>query len=513
MNGAAIAAGLKNAKHRKKTTAEARLEAYNNLPTHEALRRIEKVTDVIHDLSQEKLFGISSGDVTGLQTDDATTEKQIEGLISMVEEKIDRSSSYRKLLGTCFFFVVYICTLFLQREVRNSFEIEDSLLNALASSLPTLGSGGYFNSGAGATGELSKSDDFYTWIDGIAGNIYSDPVCGDGVCDAGEYAGFGRFGCIPDCGRYNNVTTITINLEDYVLSHPGGWDLTAQPDIQDMANPQFRYNIWSFTMGDYLFATDLANETATVEVPDGELQLELYQTARVAGLVEDSLLTSQYDVTTNSIPAAKDGISDYFYGDPLEFLKAGAALNNAITRYCWNTATGAADARCLTMSSADLMFYSLGAYGLAGSVSMTVGRKDVRLATVGFCGAFKNASHGATDANRQEWDVARIDCPTVRRASEAPPRAPKKTSPPKVAKKAPERLPGAWGKLGISRQIAESACNSPSLAETNSLLSPFDLTTNQVPHPTVHPTPYTLNPHHKTLNPKNLKTQNLDPEP
>lgn len=99
-------------------------------------------------------------------------------------------------MGTSIFFIIYLITLFMQREVEQSYNIESSLLNALTGSLPMIGSGGYFNSGAGATGELGSGDDFYAWMSTVVGAIYTDPVCGDGVCDSGEFQGVGRFGCV-----------------------------------------------------------------------------------------------------------------------------------------------------------------------------------------------------------------------------------------------------------------------------------------------------------------------------
>lgn len=43
-----------------------------------------------------KLFGVKSGQAPGFNLmDEATMEKQLDGLIGMVEEKIERSSNYR----------------------------------------------------------------------------------------------------------------------------------------------------------------------------------------------------------------------------------------------------------------------------------------------------------------------------------------------------------------------------------------------------------------------------------
>ena len=53
-----------------------------------------------------------------------------------------------------------------------------------------------------------------------------------------EYAGFGRFGCIKDCGRFRNTTKIYINMFDFFeqVKSADRWDLSktapAQPKIQ-----------------------------------------------------------------------------------------------------------------------------------------------------------------------------------------------------------------------------------------------------------------------------------------
>ena len=99
--------------------------------------------------------------------------------------------------------------------------MESSLLTALLLPLPTAKEGGgYLNSGIGATGQLASGDDIYTWMtDTVISQTFSDPSCGDGVCDEPhEYAGFGRFGCIEDCGKYINTTSLTIRLRDLLGS-------------------------------------------------------------------------------------------------------------------------------------------------------------------------------------------------------------------------------------------------------------------------------------------------------
>jgi hypothetical protein len=55
----------------------------------------EKIDDILVDSEESKLFGLNSGQSNHAKVDAATLVKQVEGLIAVVEEKIERSSSYR----------------------------------------------------------------------------------------------------------------------------------------------------------------------------------------------------------------------------------------------------------------------------------------------------------------------------------------------------------------------------------------------------------------------------------
>jgi hypothetical protein len=301
MQGATIAAALRKRREKAKKEHDEKIDALINEKSAQVLARIEKIDDILVDSEESKLFGLNSGQSNHAKVDAATLVKQVEGLIAVVEEKIERSSSYRKLMGTSIFFIIFLIILFMQREVTQSYIVESSILNALVTTagLNQLGSGGYFNSGSGATGQLASASEFFDWIEKVSSNIFTDSTCGDGVCDSGEYPGFGRFGCVSDCGRFKNVTVITIDLKNYVKSELPTTFQTSTT-AQDLPDPGYRYNIWSTTMGAYLFATDQKNETVKVEVPDGELRLELYQTKSVDTIVESSTVTEFYKVLPNA---------------------------------------------------------------------------------------------------------------------------------------------------------------------------------------------------------------------
>jgi len=166
----------------------------------------------VQDSAAQKLFGLSEH----IQTEELEV-KQIDGLIAKVEERIQRLQSYSNFFVLLIFTIIYIAVLFLQRDVPASYKVEASVMDSIISKLPNTGRGGYFNSGTGAVGVLSSSDDFYSFMStALIEPVFTSPVCGDGTCDAPlEYPGFGRFGCIPDCGRYTNVTSLTVSLLEF----------------------------------------------------------------------------------------------------------------------------------------------------------------------------------------------------------------------------------------------------------------------------------------------------------
>ena len=112
-------------------------------------------------------------------------------------------------------------------------------------------------------------------------------MCGDGICDSPhEYSGFGRFGCIKDCDRFLNTTRIYVELEDFVKATSKVWDISKAGPILTRAQPGFKWNIWSYTMQDFVLAEDSDLTSVDVEVPDGRLELRLYQTGIVSEAID-----------------------------------------------------------------------------------------------------------------------------------------------------------------------------------------------------------------------------------
>ena len=68
--------------------------------------------------------------------------------------------------------------------------------------------------------------------------------------------------------------------------------------MKQQALSKFTYNIYSHTMGDFLFEKDLDNQTVSVAVPDGEYELFLYQTGgfRAPGVGDGTYRNGEYEL-------------------------------------------------------------------------------------------------------------------------------------------------------------------------------------------------------------------------
>ena len=66
-------------------------------------------------------------------------------------------------------------------------------------------------------------------------------------CDSLLGSGFGRFGCIKDCGRFKNTTKVYVSMQDLFdqLRLVDRWDVTKTTPVLARPNPRFSYNIWS----------------------------------------------------------------------------------------------------------------------------------------------------------------------------------------------------------------------------------------------------------------------------
>ena len=186
-------------------------------------------------------------------------EKQVDLMLEKVSERMARSANYNAFASILFFAVLYVAAVTMQQDIASASAIQAAFQATIIAGLSD-------------TGKLTSADDIFDWLQSdIIDRGWDEPICGDGTCewDGNEYPGFGRFGCIRDCGRYLFTTKITVDLQ--VLYNASAKMLNVQNrqlkngwNIQNVDDrgrkPNFKWNIWSDTMGDFLLAEDASPE-------------------------------------------------------------------------------------------------------------------------------------------------------------------------------------------------------------------------------------------------------------
>jgi len=332
-------------------------------------------------------------------------------------------------------------------------------------------------------------------MDGFSG----DPTCGNGVCEyPDEYPGFGRFGCIPDCGRYNKTTLATVDLQDYfeysksvlgerffingtaeciVTDLASGmcfgaqsgsrfhtdhgkaseWDMSQVIDKAKDIHPDFRWNIWSDAMGDYIFAEPqkpvASSNRVKVLLPDGKHELRFFQYRKVWEEIDADAIFEKLLMLPNTLPN-RTMSTDYGYGDKLEAISAAAIMMKQLDDYCYSVkqdnktqpkeCESTANIQAGTaIPRIDTMFKALGSYGLNGKITIPnpespdsvvlenglgpgidlqfnmkndlIHVNDTVLVSAGFCGILKNGTQGLKNRyNKINFQTAGMDCGTSR---------------------------------------------------------------------------------------------------
>jgi hypothetical protein len=420
MQGAAVCAAMRNKRREKGALNLEELERLIVENPQSSLQRMEVINQLLRDTQKDCMFSMQFQE----DTSKSLTGEQVRGLMEVVKSRIHRAAAYRQLLGTLCFFLVFIGAIYSQDNVSRSFIVESSIINSLVDPLPKTGQGAFTLTGPGTSGFLASERDVYDWMDGsLFSSAFSDPLCGDGVCDSpDEYPGFGRFGCAKDCGTYTHTTTMTIDLKDiFGLSATElGWDLSAiNAMLQSRGlGPSFKYNVYSHTMSDFLFEQDLNNQSVTVEVPDGRLDLVLYQTELTATSTLLLKVQNRFGVLSSTVPPRSAG-STYEYGAPREAIAQATLYASAIEEYCMSAGTAVAKCASGAFNSNDLAWRILGAYGLKGRVTMkrdndTTGTLLDTLASVSFCSPLPDPTGGITSTfNKQFATSSATACPSA----------------------------------------------------------------------------------------------------
>ena len=362
------------------------------------------------------------------EREDVKKQRRIDGMCDLVDKRIDRNSNYTAAFCLIVFFVLTSIVLVQQRDVPQAYLTEGTMLEAMIGDLP-VAERGYIKQ------ELTRSDDFYDWFEGQAiDRIFDDPACGNGVCEGpDEYPGFGRFGCIPDCGRYSKTTKITVSLEDffeYSKSQTGDfhedfakashWDMSQMIDKARDIHPDFRWNIWSDTMGDYIFAetqpATKSGDKVVVDVPDGRNELRFFQYRKVSDEVEVSTIYEQVYMLPSTLPK-RTADNDYAYGDKREAIASAAVFMKQMNDYCFGGKFDKTPPKCEEMPKVDTLFKGLGSYGLKGKITKPNPESTekipspITLATAGFCGLLKNGTQGLKNKfNKLAFQAAGVEC-------------------------------------------------------------------------------------------------------
>jgi len=250
MQGAAIAAALKGRKKRNNDRDVFMTEMLDDFFESEGSSNAADRSKKMESITMGKLSG-STVAFDKHVTKAAKHEKQIDGLIAKVDDRMARSGNYNSFVSIMCFFVLYLAAVMMQQDTPSASAVQSSFQATIIAGLPA--------------GAISGPDDLFDWLQAdIVDRGWDEPVCGDGTCewDSNEFPGFGRFGCIEDCGRYLFTSKITVDLQ--VLFDAAAkvldWNLKKVDPLRQYAaqgrTPGYRWNIYSYTMGAFLLETD-----------------------------------------------------------------------------------------------------------------------------------------------------------------------------------------------------------------------------------------------------------------
>jgi hypothetical protein len=141
-----------------------------------------------------------------------------------------------------------------------------------------------------------------------------------------------------------------------------------------------------------------------LEVPDGELELQLYQTKKISDLLDITDITENRPFgpvfNEDTVPERVEGIPDVAYGDKREALAAQSEHVQQLFDYCFSGSIDFAkfDWQCMAPFDGHFMMM-FGAYGMNGTIKIGNGTRSViNLVEVPFCELVPSGLRGL-DAN------------------------------------------------------------------------------------------------------------------
>ncbi|GLI64894.1 hypothetical protein VaNZ11_008286 [Volvox africanus] len=222
-----------------------------------------------------------------LEEGDGTAQAQVivRELYLKYEKQLQRWKDYRNLFLFLGFVMHFLAILYLQRSADIAYKVHSTVQSVV---LP-------------GDNVMQNTDDVYGWLKNLLTEVWKDPVCGDGLCEAPfEFASYSRFGCRADCGKLNevqNLTSIQIDIY-YDFSH-----LVGSIPASDLMQ-QASWNLCPVSTpysSDCYFDTDVTFDRLSGEqhytlddAPDGDWNLVVKRDIfdKIRGAVRDATLVN-----------------------------------------------------------------------------------------------------------------------------------------------------------------------------------------------------------------------------
>ena len=135
---------------------------------------------------------------------------QIEGLISLCQQSVERAANYYRVFSLLMFMLLFFGKVCLQMQTKTAFDVQNPVIRAHLQGLDT------------DSFVVNKAQDILDWVDTtLVDAIFQDAKCGNGICESpSEYPGFGRFKCAADCGKYKVTSRIMLHHHRLPLWRP-----------------------------------------------------------------------------------------------------------------------------------------------------------------------------------------------------------------------------------------------------------------------------------------------------
>lgn len=213
----------------------------------------------------------------------------VENLYFAYKMRKERKKNYVSLFSFILFVCFYLTILFLQRKAGEAYRLTSTLNSVLIPQKK----------------ELTSSQEIIDWASGVVGTLWTDAICGDGVCsEPFEFPEYGRFGCKADCLRWiqrMNVTEVQLDLY-YNFSHPRGsvnpvdlqadatWNLCPKEQDEITGIAKIRHGKDCYYETEQRFPAQSGQvQVLLTDVPDGRwaVQIKKDMFLKVGGAIRD----------------------------------------------------------------------------------------------------------------------------------------------------------------------------------------------------------------------------------